>query len=73
MKIFIYRDRFITDDEQTMDDLIFNKLSEQDQFPSDEQVASEYEDKVEEVQVNPQDLFSYMKQGYIFDAYCGSE
>ena len=33
---------------------------------------STWED-VEEVQVNPQDLFRYMRKGYIFLAHCGTE
>lgn len=72
MTIYIYRNH-ITDSTEAMDDLIFNMLSEGNQFPSDKQCATEYEDKVEEEQASAHDIFLYMRNGFIFEAHCGTE
>ena len=69
MTVYIYRN-YITDSEDAMDDLIFEKLSENNKCPNDERVASEYE-SVEKEEANAHDLFAFMKQGYIFVAHCG--
>ena len=72
MTILIYGNHIATDNEQ-MDDHIFNVLSQHSQYPSDERIGYEFEDKVETKIANATDIIEYMKLGYIFLDYCGAE
>ena len=71
--IYIYRS-YITDDEETMNDKIFDLLSEDTKSISavEAKVESEW-DNVEEEQCSVQSLFDYMRNGYIFLDHCGKE
>ena len=66
MLVYIYNDRFITNDQDKMDDFIFDKLSEQNHYPNDELCASEYAQCVEEEEMSAHDMFSLMDNGFVF-------
>jgi len=71
--IYIYRN-YISNDEETMNDKIFDLLCVdiKDIGRVEAQVDSEWAD-VEEEQASVKGIFDYMEAGYIFLEHCGKE
>lgn len=74
MTVYIYRDRYITNDEEIMSEKIQELVGMQHHSVSTVEAIAEHQwENVEEVQVNPQDIFRYMRKGYIFIDHIGVE
>ena len=62
MKLYIYHNT-ITFDSALMDDHIFNELSEENKYPSDEAIASEWDEQVETEEVNSvEELLKWLEE-----------
>ena len=73
MRVYIYRN-YISDDKEALEEMIFEQIAENvKSIARVEQMTEEASDDIEEVVVNPQALFRFMREAYIFIQHIGKD